>query len=76
MLALNIAPYYLLLGLGRSKTVSIVQGLSVILAITLALVLVPRLGLEGAALARFGYVLGTLLLFERAHHAMRAVEIA
>jgi O-antigen/teichoic acid export membrane protein len=75
VLALNIAPYYLLLGLGRSRTVSIITALSVLMAIVLALVLVPRLGLEGAALARFGYVLGTLLLLQRAHYAMRTVEI-
>lgn len=75
LLALNIAPYYLLLGLGRSRAVSIVTALSVAVAIALALLLIPRLGLEGAALARFGYILGTLLLIERAHHAMRTVEI-
>jgi O-antigen/teichoic acid export membrane protein len=75
LLALNIAPYYLLLGLGDSKPVSLILSLSVAVAIALALILVPRLGIEGAALARFGYVLGTLTLLVRAHKRLRMSEV-
>jgi O-antigen/teichoic acid export membrane protein len=71
VLALNIAPYYLLLGLGESKGVSLILTLSVAAAIALAWILVPRLGIQGAALARFGYVLGTLTLLVRAQKTLR-----
>jgi O-antigen/teichoic acid export membrane protein len=75
VLALNIAPYYLLLGLGESKAVSLINSLSVAAAVALAWVLVPRLGIQGAALARFGYVLGTLTLLVRAHKSLRMSEV-
>ncbi len=75
VLALNIAPYYLLLGLGRSRAVSLVTSLSVLVAVVLAWVLVPVWGLTGAALARFGYVFGTLVLLERAQRTLRMIEI-
>lgn len=75
VLALNVAPYYLLLGLGESKAVSLINSLSVAAAIALAWILVPRLGIEGAALARFGYVIGTLMLAVRAHHRLRMSEV-
>jgi O-antigen/teichoic acid export membrane protein len=70
VLALNVAPYYLLLGLGRSKAVSLVTAVSILVAVGLALLLVPSIGLEGAALARFGYCIGSLILLHLARRAL------
>ncbi len=71
LLALNIAPYYLLLGLGASRLVSLVTAMSGAVALVMTFVLVPIMGLEGAALARLLYVLGTLTLLERAFKALQ-----
>jgi O-antigen/teichoic acid export membrane protein len=70
VLAINVAPYYLLLGLGRSKAVSLVTAVSILVAVGLALFLVPSIGLQGAALARFGYCIGSLILLQLAHRAL------
>jgi O-antigen/teichoic acid export membrane protein len=73
LLAGAIAPYYLLLALGYAKVVSIISTASMVAALVLMVVLVPRYGLEGAALARLAYGLVTLAFLERAHHHLRRV---
>ncbi len=69
-LAANVSPYYLLLALGKSRRVSLTNALSVAVMLTLTAILVPSLGVFGAALARLGYVLGTLLLLLPARAAL------
>ena len=71
LLALNVAPYYLLLGLGASRRVSVVTAASGAVALAMTFALVPAMGLEGAATARLLYVLGTLTLLERASKALK-----
>jgi O-antigen/teichoic acid export membrane protein len=65
-LSLNVAPYYLLLALGRSRLVSLTNTVSVLVMLILTFALVPVWGVLGAAVARFGYVLGTMTLLRPA----------
>jgi O-antigen/teichoic acid export membrane protein len=62
LLACNVAPYYLLIALGHARTVSMITTISMLAALVLMAVLIPRYGMEGAALARLAYGVGTLLL--------------
>jgi len=71
LLAGNVVPYYLLLALGRAKTVSLTSSASMLVSLALMIVLVPRYGLEGAAVARLAYGTGTLMLLQTAHHALK-----
>jgi O-antigen/teichoic acid export membrane protein len=71
LLACNVAPYYLLLALGHAKTVSMITTASMLAALLLMAVLIPRYGLQGAALARLAYGIGSLMLLHRAHHLLR-----
>ena len=71
VLAVNIAPYYLLLAMGQARAASLVTSFSVLLCVGLAWVLVPRLGMEGAAIGRIGYALGSLALLGLAHRVLR-----
>lgn len=71
LLAVVIAPYYLLLGLGRSKTVSLIMSTSMAVAVALMPFMIGRYGLDGAALARLIYPLGALLLLHKAHATIR-----
>lgn len=71
VLAANVAPYYLLLGTGRSRNVSLVTSLSVGASIIGAAILIPLFGLWGAAMARLVYVAGTLLLMFSARNILR-----
>lgn len=67
ILALNVVPYYLLLGLGRSRAVSLITSTSMALSIALTLSLTPPFGISGAALARLAYGIGTATLLILAH---------
>jgi O-antigen/teichoic acid export membrane protein len=71
LLACAVAPYYLLLALGYARAVSVISTVSMIAALVLMIVLIPRYGLEGAALARLAYALVTLAFLERAHRLVR-----
>jgi O-antigen/teichoic acid export membrane protein len=66
LLAVGIAPYYLLLGMGRSRAVSLITSISMAIAVALMPLLIARYGLDGAALARLIYPLGALLLLHKA----------
>jgi O-antigen/teichoic acid export membrane protein len=71
LLACAVAPYYLLLALGYARAVSVISTLSMFAALVLMIVLIPRYGLVGAALARLAYGLVTLSFLERAHRLVR-----
>jgi O-antigen/teichoic acid export membrane protein len=71
LLAASVVPYYLLLALGRSRTVSLTTSASMLASLALMIVLVPRYGLQGAALGRLAYGIGALLLLHLAHHALK-----
>jgi O-antigen/teichoic acid export membrane protein len=72
LLAASVVPYYLLLALGRPRTVSMITSTSMLAALALMVVLVPRYGLQGAALSRLVYGIGALMLLQRAHRAMKS----
>jgi O-antigen/teichoic acid export membrane protein len=71
LLAASVVPYYLLLALGRSRTVSMITSTSMLAALALMVILVPRYGLQGAALARLAYGIGALMLLQRAHRLLK-----
>jgi O-antigen/teichoic acid export membrane protein len=71
LLACNVAPYYLLLALGHARSVSMITTLSMLAALALMALLIPRYGLEGAALARLAYGVGSLILLQRAHYVLK-----
>jgi O-antigen/teichoic acid export membrane protein len=73
LLACVVAPYYLMLALGHARVVSMISTASMIAALALMVVLIPRYGLEGAALSRLAYGLVTLAFLERAHHHLGKV---
>lgn len=73
LLACVIAPYYLMLALGHARVVSMISTASMVAALVLMVVLIPRYGLEGAALARLAYGIVTLAFLERTHHYLRKV---
>ena len=70
LLACNVPSYYLLLALGHAKAVSMITTASMLVAFVLMALLIPRYGIEGAALARLAYGVGTLLLLHRAHRVL------
>ena len=70
LLTLNVAPYYLLLALGRAKMISMICTASMPAALLLMMILIPRYGLQGAALARLAYGIGALMLLHPAHRAL------
>ena len=70
LLACNVPSYYLLLALGRAKAVSMISTASMLAALLLMVFLIPRYGIEGAALSRLAYGVGTLLLLHRAHRVL------
>jgi O-antigen/teichoic acid export membrane protein len=73
LLACNVAPYYLLVALGHAKAVSLVTTLSMLAALLLMAVLIPRYGLEGAAMARLAYGIGALMLLYTAQRSLRLI---
>jgi stage V sporulation protein B len=71
LLACNVAPYYLLIALGHARAVSIIITISMLVAMGLMLVLIPRYGMEGAALGRLAYGMGALLLLWYARRLLK-----
>jgi O-antigen/teichoic acid export membrane protein len=71
LLACNVAPYYLLIALGHAKAVSMITTLSMLVALVLMAVLIPRYGMEGAAVARLAYGAGALLLLWQARRLLQ-----
>jgi O-antigen/teichoic acid export membrane protein len=57
LLALNIVPHYALLAFGRVRMISALNGAAGLCLIGFMVVLVPQLGMKGAALARIVYSL-------------------
>ena len=60
LLAFTAVPYYLLLALGKSKLVSLTTSVWMCVSLLLMVLLIPRFGLAGAAVARLAYGLGTV----------------
>jgi O-antigen/teichoic acid export membrane protein len=71
LLAFNVTPYYVLLALGQARTVAVVTTASMLAALLLMTILIPRFGLEGAALSRLAYGIGALMLLLRAQRLLR-----
>jgi O-antigen/teichoic acid export membrane protein len=71
LLTFNIVPFYFLLGIGRSRGVSLVNSLSMAAAVLLMTVLIPAYGETGAALSRFAYGFGALTLLFQSRKALR-----
>jgi len=71
LLACKVAPYYLLIALGHAKAVSMITTLSMLVALVLMAVLIPRYGMEGAAVARLAYGAGALLLLWQARRLLQ-----
>ncbi len=76
VLACNVAPYYLLLALGHSRTVSVVTTCGMLVALLLMTVLIPRFGLAGAALARMAYGAAALVFLLLAHRILKSLQSA
>jgi O-antigen/teichoic acid export membrane protein len=72
VLACNVAPYYLLLALGHSRTVSVITACGMLVALLLMTVLIPRFGLAGAALARLAYGAAALIFLVLAHRILKS----
>lgn len=71
LLACNVAPYYLLIALGHARAVSMITTISMLASLVLMAVLIPRYGIEGAALARLAYGVGALLLLWNARQVLQ-----
>jgi O-antigen/teichoic acid export membrane protein len=76
VLACNVAPYYLLLALGHSRTVSVITTCGMLVALLLMIVLIPRLGLAGAALARLAYGAAALIFLVLVHRILKSRRAA
>ncbi len=72
VLACNVAPYYLLLALGHTRTVSVVTTSGMLVSLLLMIVLIPRLGVTGAALARLAYGAAALIFLVQAHRILNS----
>jgi O-antigen/teichoic acid export membrane protein len=71
VLACNVAPYYLLLALGHSRTVSLITSCGMLVALLLMTALIPRFGMAGAALARLAYGAAALIFLVQAHRILK-----
>jgi O-antigen/teichoic acid export membrane protein len=71
LLACNVAPYYLLIAMGHARVVSMITATSMLAALVLMVVLIPRFGMVGAALARLAYGAGGLLLLWEARRMLK-----
>jgi O-antigen/teichoic acid export membrane protein len=71
LLAFNVTPYYVLLALGQARAVAVITTASMLAALVLMTMLIPRFGLEGAALSRLAYGIGALMLLLRAQRLLR-----
>jgi O-antigen/teichoic acid export membrane protein len=76
VLACNVAPYYLLLALGHSRTVSVISTCAMLVALLLMIALIPRFGMAGAALARLAYSATILIFHLQAHRIMKSRRAA
>jgi O-antigen/teichoic acid export membrane protein len=76
VLACNVAPYYLLLALGHSRTVSVITSCGMLVALLLMIVLIPRFGMAGAALARLAYGAAALIFLVQAHRILKSQRAA
>jgi O-antigen/teichoic acid export membrane protein len=72
VLACNVAPYYLLLALGHSRTVSVISSCAMLVALLLMIALIPRYGMAGAALARLAYGAAILIFQLQAHRILKS----
>jgi O-antigen/teichoic acid export membrane protein len=70
ILSINVMPYYLALGIGSSRAVSLVTSASMVASIFLTGLLTPTFGLTGAAIARLAYGLGAMTLLFVAHRTL------
>jgi O-antigen/teichoic acid export membrane protein len=71
LLAFNIPGHYALLALGRVRFVTAVNLVGGALSLGLALLLVPRFGILGAAMARLAYGPVTWLIYLKLDHVLR-----
>jgi O-antigen/teichoic acid export membrane protein len=71
VLACNVAPYYLLLALGHTRTVSVITTCGMLVALLLMTALIPRFGMAGAALARLAYGAAALIFLVQAHRILK-----
>jgi len=76
VLACNVAPYYLLLALGHSRAVSVISSCAMMVALVLMIVLIPRFGMVGAALARLAYAASILIFQLQAHRILKSLRAA
>jgi O-antigen/teichoic acid export membrane protein len=73
LLAFCVAPYYVLLALGHARTVAVTSTFSMLAALLLMALLIPRYGQEGAALARLAYGVGMLVLLQKARRVLKCI---
>jgi O-antigen/teichoic acid export membrane protein len=76
VLACNVAPYYLLLALGHSRTVSMISTCAMLVALLLMVELIPRFGMAGAALARLAYGTAILIFHLQAYRILKSPRAA
>jgi O-antigen/teichoic acid export membrane protein len=76
VLACNVAPYYLLLALGHSRAVSAISTCAMLVALLLMIVLIPRFGMAGAALAKLAYGAAILIFQLQAHRILKSQRAA
>jgi O-antigen/teichoic acid export membrane protein len=74
LLAVSIIPYYASLGLGSARTVSLITSLSTLASLGITVVLIPRMGLEGAVVAKLAYSIGVLYLCVRVHRLFKSAS--
>jgi O-antigen/teichoic acid export membrane protein len=72
ILTANVVPYYLSLGLGSSRAVSLITSISMFASISLTLALTPTFGVMGAAIARLAYGIGAMALLFVAQQKLRS----
>jgi len=71
LLSMNVVPYCLCLGLGTSRSVSLITSISMLLSVIATVFLIPAFGMEGAAIARLVYGIGALTLLLHAHELLK-----
>ena len=71
LLSLSVIPYYYLLALGQSRVVALTTSGWMCVSLVLMVLLIPRYGFVGAAVARYGLVLGSLGFIIRARNLQR-----
>jgi O-antigen/teichoic acid export membrane protein len=71
ILSFNVIPYFLGLGSGNAKTVSLITSISMFASIIAIICLTPSYGMLGAALGRLVYGIGSLMLIIEARNILR-----